>query len=105
MSVKNGNFLSPVNGIVTARLVEPGMSVSPGTPLFTLATNATKIIRSDVPLNIVESLKVGDEVSLISLSSNDSFSGRISRLSSAPDANTKLYRIDIIASNDRDLHY
>lgn len=47
---------------MTARLVEPGMSVSPGTPLFTLATNATKIIRSDLPLNIAEALKVGDEV-------------------------------------------
>ncbi|MFO0763480.1 MAG: efflux RND transporter periplasmic adaptor subunit [Candidatus Gracilibacteria bacterium] len=105
VSVKNGNFLSPVNGVVTARLVEPGMSVSPGTPLFTLATNSTKIVRSDLPLNIAEALKVGDEVSLVSLSSSISFSGRINRIASAPDANTKLYRIDIALPNDTDLHY
>ncbi|MCA9378117.1 HlyD family efflux transporter periplasmic adaptor subunit [Candidatus Peregrinibacteria bacterium] len=67
MSVKNGKFLSPVSGIITARLVEPGMSVSPGTPLFTLATNAKKIIRTDLPFNIIQTLRVGDEVSLISL--------------------------------------
>lgn len=105
VSVKNGKFLSPITGIVTARLVEPGMSVSPGTPLFTLATNATKIIRSDLPLNVIESLKVGDEVSLTDLASSDSFSGRLSRISSAPDANTKLYRVDIVPSNSPNLHY
>ena len=105
VSVKNGKFLSPVAGIVTARLVEPGMSVSPGTPLFTVATNATKIIRTDLPLNVIEWLKVGDEVSLMNLSSSESFSGRLSRISSAPDANTKLYRVDIIPSNSASLHY
>ena len=105
VSVKNGKFLSPVSGIITARLVEPGMSVSPGTPLFTLATNAKKIIRTDLPFNIIQTLRVGDEVSLISLWSSTRFSGRLSRISSAPDANTKLYRVDIIPSNDANLHY
>ena len=105
VSVKNGSFLSPITGIVTARLVEPGMSVSPGTPLFTLATNAKKIIRTDLPLNTIEALKVGDEVSLMSLSSSASFSGRLSRIASAPDANTKLYRVDIVPMNDASLHY
>ena len=103
--MKNGSFLSPITGIVTARLVEPGMSVSPGTPLFTLATNAKKIIRTDLPLNTIDALKVGDEVSLISLSSSISFSGRLSRIASAPDANTKLYRVDIVPMNDASLHY
>ena len=64
-----------------------------------------KIIRTDLPLNTIEALKVGDEVSLISLSSSVSFSGRLSRIASAPDANTKLYRVDIVPMNDASLHY
>lgn len=99
----NGSFRSPVSGIITERLVEPGMAISVGTPLVSIASGDAKIIRLDVPSSVRDTLQMSQSVTLTA--GERTSSGRVSRIAPAPDAKTGLYRVEIMSDEIKNLTY
>lgn len=92
-----------MSGIITERLVEPGMAISVGTPLVSIASGDAKIIRLDVPSSVRDTLQMSQSVTLTA--GERTSSGRVSRIAPAPDAKTGLYRVEIMSDEIKNLTY
>lgn len=72
---------SPIDGIVTARVVEPGAVVVPGQTLLSLINLDTVYMRGYVPEGAIGKIRVGQEAKIVLDSSPDKpFTGQISQI-------------------------
>lgn len=55
-------IVSPINGVVTAKLVDPGTLVMPGTPVFTVEDAAHYRLEASVPEELLSSVRQGQQV-------------------------------------------
>ncbi|NCR08196.1 MAG: HlyD family efflux transporter periplasmic adaptor subunit [Microcystis aeruginosa LG13-11] len=74
-------IVSPIDGIVTARSVEPGAVVSAGKTLLTLLDPQTVYLRAYVPAGEIGKLKVGQKANVfLDSAPEQAFSGKISAI-------------------------
>jgi multidrug efflux system membrane fusion protein len=88
-------ILSPLDGIVTAKSVDVGTVVMPGTPLLTVEDTARYRLEASLPEEYLASAKAGDSVS-VSTGQGES-EGRVAEVVPAADvaSHTFLVKIDL----------
>jgi membrane fusion protein (multidrug efflux system) len=90
---------APFTGTVTQRLIEPGQHVRPADPLFAVADFEPLIAEIHVPEEDAAHLEIGQPVTLTPRALPDeSFAGRIQRLSPMVDTETGTVTVRIEAS-------
>lgn len=100
-----GSIVAPFSGVVTARNVDVGALVAPGSgstvrPLFTIAqVNRLRVLTS-VPQNAAPTVRVGQEAEvLVQELGNVAFRGRVTRTSRALDFATRTLQTEIELDN------
>lgn len=96
----NAVMTAPAEGTVTAVNVKPGEMASSALPSVTLTQLNALNVTLNVPENIVNSLKVGEEAKVtIPSAEAQELTGRISNIAPAADARTMLYAIKVAIDN------
>ena len=93
-------ILSPLDGIVTAKSVDAGTVVMPGTPLLTVEDTARYRLEASLPEEYLPHATVGDTVNVTT--GHSGFDGRVAEVVPAADAtsHTFVVKIDLPASCD-----
>jgi membrane fusion protein (multidrug efflux system) len=86
---------APFAGRVVQRLVDPGQTVSDGTPLFSLADTHRLLARVFVPAKELGSIRVDQPVELTVPSSGDQLSGRIDLVSPVVDPDSGTIKVTV----------
>ncbi|MBV9494332.1 MAG: efflux RND transporter periplasmic adaptor subunit [Acidobacteria bacterium] len=90
----NATVESPINGIVSKRLVSKGDVVQVGTTMFTIVDLRTLQLEASVPAEHLVSLQVGTPVQFTIQGMEDKvFQGRISRINPAADPTTRQIQV------------
>ena len=79
---------APLSGVVSARSVNVGDVVSPGTPMFTIINPSSMRLEASVPSDQLGALRVGGAVQFRVRGFDQTFEGQIQRISPATDAAT-----------------
>ena len=92
--LENTRILSPFDGIVSARPVNAGDVVSPGTALITIVDPRTMRLEASVPAEALPSVRLGAPVDFtVTGYPNRHFSGRVTRINPVADPTTRQVRI------------
>ena len=88
-------IVSPLDGIVTAKSVDAGTVVMPGTPVLTVEDTARYRLEASLPEEYLPSAKAGDSVSVST--EHGQFEGRVAEVVPAADvtSHTFLVKIDL----------
>lgn len=99
----HATITSPIQGVVIARISEPGNLIQPGNEILKLADFSR--VKIDVPVSELElsNIKIGQAVEVqLDAFPKDTFSGIVSRISPTADATARLIPIEVIIRNDND---
>jgi len=96
LAFEEGRLLSPVNGLLTRRLREPGNIVSAGTPVLTVVSTRKLWVRAWVDESALGRLQIGQSA-LVALRSHPgrSFPGRVDRIGRQSDRQTHELLVDV----------
>lgn len=91
---------SPISGIVSARMVDPGDTVSPGVPVISIQADSNYQLEATVPENSAANVYVGKTVNVSIGSGGRTAKGRIAVISPAGDPNSHKFmvKVDLPAS-------
>ncbi|SNB47080.1 efflux RND transporter periplasmic adaptor subunit [Geobacter sp. DSM 9736] len=94
---------APMTGIVTAKAVETGATVFPGTPLVTIEQEKHYRLEASVPDNLASGLRLGQELEVSVDGVGDALHGRVVEVSPVadPDTRTATVKIDITGNGLR----
>lgn len=96
-------IVAPFSGFITAKMVEVGQVISPGTPLMSLIDINQVRIRIQVPEKDILKLKTGDEVEIYSdLLPNEKFIGKIQHIGFKAD-DAKTYPVEVLVRNPKNI--
>ena len=100
IALHDTSLIAPFNGDIVKKSVELGAFVGPGVTVFALAkTDVVKIVIG-VPDTVVRSIKLGQAVEVaIDAFPTRTFNARISRMSSAADAITRNFDVEVAIPN------
>jgi multidrug efflux system membrane fusion protein len=92
---------APLDAVVLARKVEVGTLVQPGTPAFTLASGGAMKAVFSVPDEVMRSLRLGQELTVVFDSSvpNPTRKGSITAMSPSADATTRVFAVEVTLPN------
>lgn len=90
---------APINGIVSDRAVNVGDVVSPGTALFTIIDPSSMRLEASVPSQALKELRVGVSVRFTVRGYDQTFEGRIQRISPQADPVTRQVPIYVSIPN------
>lgn len=95
-SIQDAAVRAPFTGIIGSKRGDVGEVVAPGAPVFTLFNTAKLNAQLEVPEQHVVSLRQGQkaELSIDSLPGT-SYRGHLTRVSGAPDPDTRLYCVHV----------
>jgi RND family efflux transporter MFP subunit len=101
IALRDTSLIAPFDGDVVKKAVEMGAFVGPGLPpSFALANTETVKIRVGVPDTVLRSVKLGQQVEVgIDAFPTRTFHARVSRISSAADAVTRNFDVEIAIPN------
>ena len=86
--VGHAELAAPMAGVVTQRLVEPGTTVAPGTPILRIVDPASLWVTTRVDEAVVEQVRPG-QAATIRLRSGTVAEGRVTRIAMQSDAATR----------------
>jgi RND family efflux transporter MFP subunit len=100
IALHDTSVVAPFDGDIVKKSVELGAFVGPGVPAFVLAkTDLVKIVIG-VPDTVVRSVKLGQPVDVaIDAFPTRTFHARVSRMSSAADATTRNFDVEVVIPN------
>jgi multidrug efflux system membrane fusion protein len=100
IALRDTAVLAPFDGDIVKKTVELGSFVGPGVPVFVMAkTDVVKIVIG-VPDTAMRSIKLGQPVEVaIDAFPTRMFRARISRMSSAADATTRNFEVEVAIPN------
>lgn len=83
---------APNSGVITRRMLEPGLAVASGQPVFEMAQMRAVEIQVGIPENLIQSLHVGQsaQITLPALP-NQTFSGSLRIINAAADPASRTY--------------
>lgn len=100
VQLANTVITSPIDGVVTARYADPGSLAGSTQPVLTVAAIDSVKVQIGVTGDDINRVKAGEEVSVLVTAAGDrEFKGRITRISPAADARSRLYPVEIAISN------
>ena len=104
VALRDTTLVAPFSGEVVKKAVDMGAFVGPGVQTFAIANTDTVKIIVGVPDTVVGSIKLGQPVEIsVDAFSSRTFQARISRMSSAADAITRNFDIEIAIPNHEHL--
>ncbi|HEX8906685.1 MAG TPA: efflux RND transporter periplasmic adaptor subunit, partial [Longimicrobiaceae bacterium] len=93
-------LVAPISGIVARRAVEPGATVAPGAPVFTLVDLDPVRVRVGVPEAEVGTIAVGEAATVtVPALAGRSFAGRVRLVGVAADPATRTYTVEVEVPN------
>jgi multidrug efflux system membrane fusion protein len=100
IALRDTSLIAPFDGDIVKKAVEMGAFVGPGVPAFALAkTDLVKIVVG-VPDTVVRAVKLGQPVDVaIDAFPTRTFHARVSRMSSAADAVTRNFEVEVAIPN------
>ena len=100
ISLRDTSLIAPFDGDIVKKTVEMGAFVGPGLPAFALAkTDPVKIVVG-VPDTVLHSVRLGQPVEVgIDAFPTRTFRARVSRISSAADAVTRNFDVEVAIPN------
>ena len=100
VSLNDTTLVAPFSGEIVKKTVDLGTFVGPGTPTFAIANTEIVKIIVGVPDTVLRSIKLGQAVDVsIDAFPGRTFHARISRVSSAADAVTRNFDVEIAIPN------
>jgi len=91
---------SPFDGSVSARLVNLGDYVQPGSPMFRLVQDDPLKFRGELPERDVPALSIGQEVRItVDAYPDEKFPGRVSRIGAASDPTARALAFEVLVPN------
>jgi HlyD family secretion protein len=96
LAFKEGRLISPVDGLLTRRLREPGNIVTAGTPVLTVISTSKLWVRAWVDETALGTLQIG-QGARIELRSHPglTFPGRVDRIGRQSDRQTHELLVDV----------
>lgn len=95
-SYNNTNPSSPIDGFVTSLNLSVGNTLSPGTPVASVANVSSLVIKTSVSEYLVGNLSINDTVEIyISTIGDEIFQGTVTALAPAPAKGTLTYPLEI----------
>ncbi len=91
---------APTSGVVSARMVDPGDTVSPGIPMISIQADSNYRLEVTVPDSAAGSMSVGKSVNVIIGAAERTAVGKVALISPAGDAGSHkfLVKVDLPAS-------
>jgi RND family efflux transporter MFP subunit len=100
IALRDTSLIAPFDGDIVKKSIEMGAFVGPGIPAFALAKSDVVKIVVGVPDTVVRSVKLGQPVEVgIDAFPTRTFHARISRISSAADAVTRNFEVEVSIPN------
>jgi multidrug efflux system membrane fusion protein len=100
IALRDTSLIAPFEGDIVKKAVELGAFVGPGVPAFAVANTDTVKIVVGVPDTVVRSIKLGKPVEVaIDAFPTRTFNARITRMSSAADAITRNFDVEVAIPN------
>ncbi len=100
VSLSDTTLVAPVTGDIVKKSVDVGAFVGPGVPTFAIANTEIVKITVGVPDTVLRSIKLGQPVEVaIDAFPGRTFHARISRMSSAADAVTRNFDVEVAIPN------
>lgn len=97
VQLANFTLTSPINGVVTARNIDPGEMASPGVPVLTIVDDSTMLVEVGLMENQINYARPGQTVEVKITATGHTYQGVIQSISPAADPRSKSYltRIEI----------
>lgn len=100
VSFQDTTLVAPFSGEIVKKGVDLGAYVGPGIPTFAIANTDTVKIVIGVPDTVVQSIKLGQPVEIsVDAFPTRTFQARVSRMSSAADAITRNFDVEVAIPN------
>jgi RND family efflux transporter MFP subunit len=90
-------IIAPISGIVTAKAVDVGMTVFPGTPLLTVEEEGKYRLEAAAPESLLGKIKTGETVTVAMEGGGGAIQGKIAEVvpTSDPSSRTFVVKVDI----------
>jgi membrane fusion protein, multidrug efflux system len=89
-------IVSPIDGVVTSRVAEPGMQVSPGLPILTIEDTRTYQLEVAVEESRAGTIRLGQSVRVeIDAPGSAAIEGRVSEIAPSSDPGTRTYTVKL----------
>ncbi len=98
-SYEGARITAPADGVLAARLVEPGGMVGAGTPLFQLVDLSTVVVEAGVAEAAINAVRPGVTVSVTVPALNRTFTGEVESVSPQMDLQTRSYKMRVTLPN------
>lgn len=101
LALENATVKAPIDGIVSERSVEPGQTITAGTPLFTLVNLDEMDFQASASVNSSALVSPGQTASVTATGlDNQTFEGEVTRVSPVAQTGTRTVPIFISIAND-----
>jgi membrane fusion protein, multidrug efflux system len=94
---------SPIDGVVTARWIDPGAQAAPGVPLLAVESTGDVRVEASVDEDHVVSIRQGQTVAIATRAGAGIATGRVDHIAPSPDAATRSYLVKIALPPDTPL--
>lgn len=98
-NLERTRITAPADGVLAARLIEPGAMAGSGTPVFQLVDLSSVVIRTGVAESDVNSVKAGSSVPVVVTALNREFTGKVEAISPNMDRQTRSYQVRVTLPN------
>jgi RND family efflux transporter MFP subunit len=95
----DGSLYAPFDGVISKKLIEPGMNVSPGMPVFSLMKIGQVNACISIPEKDISGVKIGTPVTVSFSVLKRSFTGRVSLKNLSADPLSQTYTVKVKLSN------
>lgn len=102
-ALKDASILSPLDGCVTEKVINPGEMASPGVPMLNIVNMQEVILQVSVPQNNVSQVKQGASVGVIVDGVDRRFKGVIDFISPVSDSTNNTFPVKVKIDNSSGL--
>lgn len=100
-NLKEAKLIAPFDGVITAKIIEPGESVIPATKKFTLSKLTPLEVKVSVPENEISSVKIGDKCSVsVAATGGTQMGGRVTEKNVIANRLSHTYEIKLKFDNE-----
>lgn len=86
---------SPIDGVVTARWVDPGTQAAPGVPLLAVESTTNYRVETSIDEDHAPSIRPGRSVGIATRDGEEVATGRVTHIAPSPNATTRSYLVKI----------
>ncbi|MFZ5562644.1 MAG: efflux RND transporter periplasmic adaptor subunit, partial [Thermodesulfobacteriota bacterium] len=101
---RDAGIRAPYDGVITARMIDPGDMASPGTPLLAMEQEDAFCADLVLPENHIQAVSLNQQVSVSIPALGDAvLTGRVGRISPAADTRSRSFLVKVALPDDKRL--